>query len=130
MKRITAILLCLLLALACMPAALAEAKERTAVLSEDALYPEEGEALSEGEITAPVGYDAPKSMETRRSDAEQGAEPVRQTRTFELENGFTAVLSDGVMTVSGSGKMKSFLKAADCPSFREMLKVALFFALV
>ncbi len=98
-------LLCLLMALAILPSALAEdASDAPALLdpaSEDsdldaALVPSADDA-------APTGFIAPETDGTRRSDAVFKSVRDGEALTFTLNDSITAVLADSVLTLSGEG---------------------------
>ena len=115
MKRWIAWILCMIMAVSLLPAAVAEETEPTETPETAAMTEELGEAAvnnenaddtliaSEDGALAPTGFDVPEDETGRESDLSMKTETSDEPMTFELKDGFTALLDNGVMTVTGEG---------------------------
>lgn len=124
MKRWIAWILCLLMTIGLTPAALAEETEKpakteepTAELGEAAVHEETEDVLevSEDGMAAPTGMHIPESGHGRKSDPAMKETENGEPMTFALNDGIVATMKDGVMTITGTGEVKSFSKAAESP---------------
>ena len=134
-KKTVAWILCLIMALALVPAAKAEQTEEPAETFEEEelteeLIPaaqrseEEDGALEismDGEI-APEGLTVPETEE-RESDVLFKTEKNDGAATFELNDGIVATLEDGRMTVTGAGEIRGYSKPADCPWYSRRAEI-------
>ncbi len=115
MKHWITWMLCLIMAVSLLPAALAEETEEPTETSETVAMTEElGEAAVNNEnaddtlvvfgdgALAPTGFDTPEDETGRGSDLSMKAETSGEPMTFEYKQ-FTAVLEDSVLTLSGEG---------------------------
>ncbi|MBQ1821157.1 MAG: leucine-rich repeat protein [Clostridia bacterium] len=119
MKRLLCTMLCMMMLLAAFSAAIAEetdpepasdageAETLIEASKRDAETVDAARETLEGEEMAPAGAEVPKPESTRKSDVDlktveslQAGEAV----SFTLNDNITAVLQDGVMTVSGEGE--------------------------
>lgn len=125
----------MIMAVSLLPAAVAEETEPTETPETAAMTEELGEAAvnnenaddtliaSEDGALAPTGFDVPEDETGRESDLSMKTETSDEPMTFELKDGFTALLDNGVMTVTGEGYLRGYNKAAECPWYEYRNKI-------